>query len=346
MDRLLTNQQLNANDELVSNNGWFRFRVADDGSFGIYRTQARLSIWSRNSFNGQSTSLVMQGDGNCVAFSSQGDVLWSSDTQGHPGANLVMQNDGNLVVYDNANRLLWASNTVQDLQSPTIRYLGQDDYSFNETSESWKELCRQLPCFAALKWPGYTSDFVEDVIDGQPVVIQLWKGWCPKFLGFIGVQAFPGGVGAEVGVYRRIPGKVRPTSLPFLPKPLEDIVLNGLNTLTDNDLWWPFPEIGTEIEFTLINPINNQPFFSAGSERSYWLAKWMDEGSYSKYQTDLGLNWPLLPPWFPGNSINTPMNFEEYALDYRINGVSYPRWGVGKAMPPSPLPQAWLSLLL
>ena len=49
------------------------------------------------------------------------------------------------------------------------------------------------------------------------MVIQLWKGNCPKFLGFIGIESFPGGIGAEVGVYRRIPGRFRPPPFPRPP---------------------------------------------------------------------------------------------------------------------------------
>jgi len=48
-------------------------------------------------------------------------------------------------------------------------------YEYDETSEYWKGLCSALPCFAQLTWPGYKTTIVEDTIDGDPVVIQLWK---------------------------------------------------------------------------------------------------------------------------------------------------------------------------
>lgn len=150
-------------------------------------------------------------------------------------------------------------------------------------------------------------------------MIQLWKGWCPKFLGFLGIQAFPGGIGAEVGIYRRIPGKLRPTTLPFLAGPLGTLVLDALGSLADEDLWWPFPELGAKIEFTLTSPVADQQFFTAGPQKSYWLAKWMDDSSYGKYQTDQGQN--------------APSDSVEYLMDYRINGISYPRWSIGKPLP-------------
>ena len=78
---------------------------------------------------------------------------------------------------------LWASDTVQNFTWPTLALTDANGYSYVETSERWKELCSGLPCFAALQWPGYATEVVESEIDGEPVVIQLWKGWCQKFLG-------------------------------------------------------------------------------------------------------------------------------------------------------------------
>jgi hypothetical protein len=337
MNRLQANQQLNADDELMSNNGWFGFHMYNDGSFGLYRTQTRTSLWSapRNASGQPGSFIVMQGDGNFVAYAPDGTPYWATNTDGNPGASVVLQDDGNLVVYDAADRPLWASNTVQDLRSPTIRYWDRMGYSYNETSESWKELCSAFPCFFALQWPGYASDIVEDIINEQPVVIQLWKGFCPKFFG---LQFFPGGVGAEVGVYRRIPGRARPASLPFPlnMSPLNTKVLGALATLADNELWWPFPELGAEIEYTLTNPNTNQPFFSAGPEKSYSMAKWMDPDSYDKYREDQGRN--------------TPTQLENYILDYKINGNNYPRWSTGRAMArkavSTTVSQPWLELLL
>jgi hypothetical protein len=77
---------------------------------------------------------------------------------------------------------------------------------------------------------GYDSIHIETKINGQPAVIQLWRGWCQKFLG---LQDFTGGVGAEVGVYRREPRRLRPTSLPFLPPEMERNVLQALKVLPE-----------------------------------------------------------------------------------------------------------------
>jgi hypothetical protein len=67
------------------------------------------------------------------------------------------------------------------------------------------------------------------------------------------------------------------------------------------------PELQAEIDYTLVNPVTNQTFFTAGPEVTYWLAKWMSSWSYSNYQQDQGPRWPNLPASFPGNSL-TPLN--------------------------------------
>jgi len=327
MDRLHAGEQLGAGQELISvhngHDGWFRFALFSDGSFGVIRTQLNSAVWTPPIVPQGGGKLVMQSDGNFVAYTSTNVPYWASNTAGHPGAWVVMQNDGNLVVYDSQNTPLWASNSVQNLSSPTINYW-DSGYNFDETSESWKELCQSFPCFLALQWPGYATGICEDKIDGEPVVIQWWKGWCPRFLGFVGVKTFPGGVGGEVGIYRRIPGKVRPTSLPsIVPKPLADKFLSALANLADNDLWWPFPELGARVEFTMMNPVNGRKLCSAGPQKTYWLTKWMDDDSYSQYQRDQGpLQWSWLPPGTPGNS-QTPINWADYVLQFRINGKTY-----------------------
>jgi hypothetical protein len=323
VDRLVANQQLNINGELLSNNGLVNLIMQGDGNLVLYRTLFRRPLWASNTFNQPVTHAIMQGDGNFVAYTAAGVPMWSTNTWNHPGAWVVLQDDGNLVMYDSNNHALWASSTVQDFNSPIIEY-SNSGYTFDETSESWKQLCSALPCFAAIQWPDYDTKWFDAVINEQPVVIQLWKGYCPRFLG--GLGHFPGGVGAEVGVYHRIPGKIAPTSLPpGLPPNWVAAYMAAIST-ANLDLWWPFPELKTTVEFTLTNPVTNQTFFSAGPEGpTYWLTKWMEDASYSKYQVDQGRRWWWLPPWWPGNSL-TPPWATGYLLDYKINSVAFPRW--------------------
>ena len=317
-NRLQRNQQLSINQQLGSNNGYLNLIMQGDGNLVLYRTMFGLPLWASNTPGQPVTHTIMQADGNLVAYSANGTPCWATGTQGHPGAYAVLQDDGNFIVYDAANNALWASNTVQNFNSPTVQYTDASDYDYDETSENWKQLCTAFPCFALLQWPGYATMVLDTLngepltINGQPVVIQLWKGTCQKFLG--GLGNFPGGIGAEVGVYHRVPGRARPTmaSLSFLPLPLAAFIVTTIATLTDDQLWWPFPELGTQAQFILTNPVTNRTFFNVGPETTYWLTKWMDDDSYEKYQNDQGGQVPVSPT--------------DYLLDYQINGTSFPRW--------------------
>jgi hypothetical protein len=310
MDRLHTFESLRIDQELESNNGWFRLRMMNSGGLRLYRVMNGQTLWTSTQQAHVGAYAVMEPDGRFITRWGQGAAYWSTPTGGHPNAFVVLQDDGNLVVLDAANNPLWSSQSGPDLRAPTIRYT-EGSYTYNETSESWKQLCTAFPCFMALQWPGYATTIVEDVIDGQAVVIQLWKGLCPKFLGFAGIQYFPGGVGAEVGVYRRIPGKIRPTALPLPPSPFTRTILNALQTLSDNELWWPFPELGATLECRFINPVNGETVFSGGPQKGYWLTKWMDENAYAQYRIDKP----------------APPNYTDYILEFHINGKLYRRWG-------------------
>jgi len=186
---------------------------------------------------------------------------------------------------------------------PVKAYSDEYGYDYLETSDDWKTACSVLPSFAAVHWPGYATAVVEDTIGGQPVVIQLWKGRCQRFFG---LNDFPGGIGAEVAVYQRMPGRALPTELPALSSRMEGLLLSFLPEL-GTDLWWPVPK-SMQIDFELINPKTKTTFFKAGPETTYWMNKWMRPDSYRRYETK---NKPL------------PFLTEDYQLNYRINGKSY-----------------------
>jgi hypothetical protein len=309
VNHLDVNDQLAIGNVLVSEpRGWLTLVMQGDGNLVLYRTQTMKPLWASNTDGQPVDHVVMQGDGNLVAYTAAGVPLWASNTDGNPGATATLQEDGNFVIYGPAGNALWATNTVVDFVTATIQYGDGRGYGYVETSENWKLLCQELPCFLALQWPGYASTIDEPWINGERVVVQLWKGLCPNFLA---LPQFPGGFGAEVGVYRRMPGRLKPTSLPFLPPAAEAAVLGAIGSVTDNDLWWPAPDLNAQLSFTLINPNTNQPFFSAGPETSYWMAAWMNMPSYIKYAFDQGLKVPIMP--------------DDYILEYTVNGVTK-RW--------------------
>lgn len=203
----------------------------------------------------------------------------------------------------------------------TVAYEEPTGYKYVETSPELKAAVSGLPCFAAIHWPDYGTKIVEDTINGKPVVIQLWKGWCQQSYSS---SYFPGGIGGEVGIYERVTGKGFPAAKPdFVPEPLWHF-LRELSKHANGDFWWPVAE-QNEVEFDFINPVNNSVVFHAGPQKTYWRNKWMDTDSYDKYQRTTGKRWPSLPAWFPFNS-QTPKLAVNYVMEYKINGKTYPRW--------------------
>ncbi len=204
----------------------------------------------------------------------------------------------------------------------TIKYSDSRGYKYVETSDALKVAASGLPCSKALQWPNYSTDIVDDTINGKPVVIQLWKGWCQQFLSS---DEFPGGMGAEVGVYERVSGRGFPAEKPheLIPDTMWHLWREASKRSGD-DLWWPVAELH-EVEFKFINPVNNTTVFDAEPQRTYWRNKWMDTNSYDDYQKSQGKRWSWLPAGFPKNS-NTPALGKDYVLEYKINGKPYPRW--------------------
>lgn len=128
-------------------------------------------------------------------------------------------------------------------------------YIFTELPpEDWVQ---GLPCGPWVWLPGYPTHFFDTNIGGRTVLVQLWKGWCPDYLG-----QGAGGVGAEVGIYNRdgwFPGA----------------------------FWWPDYQHEKRIEFTLINPVTAGVFFTDDNPGPIWWAhKWMKFPSYDQYKID------------------------------------------------------------
>lgn len=210
------------------------------------------------------------------------------------------------------------------LSIPTPAFTSVDaaGYKYTETTDGWNTLCSSLPCFAGLHWPDYDTRVIETRIDGEALVIQLWKGWCPRFLG---LTSFPGGIGAEVGVYRRMPGRQPPTALSFLPPPLRAVLAKAYASLPTDALWWPVTDRPFDIDFVLTNPVTGQRFFDSGPRHTWWRNKWMLEDSYARYKQSQGRRWLALPWWFPGNAL-VPGAATGYRLDFTINGQSFGSW--------------------
>jgi len=181
-------------------------------------------------------------------------------------------------------------------------------YSYVETSDSWKETCRALPCFAAMQWPDYATTVRKAVIDGQEVVVQLWKGWCQQFLA---LASFPGGIGAEVGIYKKIPKKQLPEDLSFVDSALRPLMI-ATGKAGGDAFWWPSPDLEAILGFALVHPVTGETFFEADPEKTYWLNRWMSTASYDEFKK-------RNPGKYPAQAV-------DWKLVYSINGEEQEPW--------------------
>jgi hypothetical protein len=204
----------------------------------------------------------------------------------------------------------------------TIAYTEQPSgYKFVETSPELKAAAAGLPCFKPIEWPDYDTKVIDVKIDGKDRVIQLWKGWCQQMFSS---PSFPGGIGAEVGIYERVHGKGMPAERPdSIPAVFWDL-MRAASKKSPDSFWWPVTD-NYEVEFDFINPITHKVVFHAGPQKTYWRNKWMDRDSFHDYRKSTGKKHGWLPVWVPGNS-QTPTWAVNYTLEYKINGHPYPRW--------------------
>ncbi len=107
---LTANQQLDANQSLVSCNGDYNLIMQGDGNLVLY--QSGTALWASNTAGTAADEAIMQGDGNFVVYSSSGSALWATGTNGNSGAYLEVQNDGNVVIYSAAGAALWSTGTA------------------------------------------------------------------------------------------------------------------------------------------------------------------------------------------------------------------------------------------
>jgi hypothetical protein len=109
-DRLDRDQQLTANQVLVSGNGVVNLVMQADGNLVEYATANSQPLWASNTNGSGATRAIMQGDGNFVLYDDAGHAKWASGTDRNPGAFIVLQGDGNLVIYNQGGAAVWANN--------------------------------------------------------------------------------------------------------------------------------------------------------------------------------------------------------------------------------------------
>lgn len=187
-------------------------------------------------------------------------------------------------------------------ESNVYVYGDSNGYQYDETSEQWKMMCQVLPCSLALRWPGYATASVNVTLKGRPAVIQVWRGHCQRVLGD---ASFPGGYGAEVGVY--VAGDTAENQAALRLLAAADPALSLV--LGSSTLWLPAPHLVDTVAFTMLNPVTGEVFISSPAEPTYWNCKWMEPDSYTRYCADQNGRVPSSP--------------DQYVLQFTVNGQSF-----------------------
>jgi hypothetical protein len=112
-------------NSIKSQNGQYMFIYQTDGNVCLYNTSGGGSIWCSMKLHTPG-KLVMQGDGNLVAYDSGGIPQWSTGTagQGEGPYKLIMQNDRNVVLMDSQDTVLWNTQTTTTNTVPNQMFVG------------------------------------------------------------------------------------------------------------------------------------------------------------------------------------------------------------------------------
>ena len=155
--RMLPGDRLSRTVSVSSITGNVTLTVQPEQNVVLYNKG--VALWSAaNTLNRGTSVLVMQGDGNLVAYNGSGAALWASGT-GHPGAWLAIQDDCNLVIYrgphPETNGALWATNTASSNCASSSSGGTQvgDDYPYKTANpaleDPWNFYYRECTSFAA-----------------------------------------------------------------------------------------------------------------------------------------------------------------------------------------------------
>jgi len=105
---------------ITSGNGNYIFTYQTDGNICLYNSNDGSLIWMSNKLHSPN-KLVLQGDGNLVAFDTSGRPQWTSNS--HQKNNprnrrnintfqLHVQNDRNVIIVSSEGNIIWSTNTA------------------------------------------------------------------------------------------------------------------------------------------------------------------------------------------------------------------------------------------
>lgn len=97
---------------IKSPNGRYMFIYQTDGNVCLYNTNGGGPLWCSMAVHDPGV-LIMQGDGNLVAYDSGGVPRWATGTNGQGPApyRLTLKNNRSAVVTDSSNAILWDTQT-------------------------------------------------------------------------------------------------------------------------------------------------------------------------------------------------------------------------------------------
>ena len=205
------------------------------------------------------------------------------------------------------------------------------DYEFVEVSEIWMGICSKIACGPWVQFPGYseTHRYNAYIPKVGPVIIQLWKGFCPSLgetaknydylKGLVNLlnlgSDFPGGIGAEVGIYRPIGKTATMYDAATSQTPI------GIGE------WEPLVDPDLKISFQLVNPETGEVLVDAEEKNTWWRTKWMTAESFESYKQKHSVPAALKNfdfTKFLGKI--PPSEVLNYELRYKINGVEQVPW--------------------
>ena len=117
---LYSGESLGSGQALTSADGHYTLTMQPDGNLVLAETNpygSPRTLFSSGTGNWPGASAQLQGNGDLVVLDSTGATVWSANRTANGCANLVMQDDGNLVAYTSAGEY-WASHTTQHGMQP------------------------------------------------------------------------------------------------------------------------------------------------------------------------------------------------------------------------------------
>lgn len=99
-------QKLNQNEYLLSENRRFAAVMQEDNNFVVYNSDRPL--WASGTYKPGGGGYIEMDSSGIVSFKGA-DRIWNTKREG--AAELIMQNDGNLVAYKKDHTPVWASDT-------------------------------------------------------------------------------------------------------------------------------------------------------------------------------------------------------------------------------------------